>query len=197
MCVSRTEAAAPLTLSSVAQTHTLAQVLADPALLNFAPLGVAIGVALVCLRLPSLLGPRTPAALLGVAVFSALAVHLSLPVDFVGTLPTSFSFVTSLPPLPRLDQLPDLAAATLALFGLASLESLLSAASVDSLVDARQTRLGARLTSRHDPNQELIGQGVGNVLAALSGGLVATGVIACVCVALVRVVGRSVRPHRT
>src|SRR6185436_19335597 len=52
---------------------------------------------------------------------------------------------------------------------LGSLESLLSSAAIDKM---------ARGSVRHDPDQELIGQGLGNVASALVGGIPVTGVIA-------------------
>lgn len=56
-------------------------------------------------------------------------------------------------------------AITIALLG--AIESLLSAAIADGLCDAQ-----------HDPDQELMGQGVANLLAPLWGGFAATGAIA-------------------
>ncbi len=57
------------------------------------------------------------------------------------------------------------AAFTIAVLG--GLESLLSAAVADGLTD-----------TRHDSNQELIGQGLANLLCPLAGGIAATGAIA-------------------
>ncbi|MET0596191.1 MAG: carbonic anhydrase, partial [Polyangiaceae bacterium] len=53
-------------------------------------------------------------------------------------------------------------------YAVASLETLLSSSAVDKLSKAK----------RHDPDQELIGQGLGNVASALMGGIPVTGVIA-------------------
>jgi SulP family sulfate permease len=94
--------------------------------------------------------------------------------DFAGvaTLGTAFGGIPMT--LPRL-QLPliDFAtviqligpAFTIALLG--AIESLLSATVADGMSG-----------TRHDPNQELIGQGIANVLAPLFGGFAATGAIA-------------------
>ncbi len=54
---------------------------------------------------------------------------------------------------------------TIALLG--AIESLLSATVADGMTD-----------TRHDPNQELVGQGIANVIAPLLGGFAATGAIA-------------------
>src|SRR5690606_34291442 len=50
---------------------------------------------------------------------------------------------------------------------LGAIESLLSAVVADSMTG-----------SRHDSNQELVGQGIANVLSPLFGGIAATGAIA-------------------
>ena len=50
---------------------------------------------------------------------------------------------------------------------LGAIESLLSAMVADGMTD-----------TRHDPNQELIGKGIANILSPLAGGITATGAIA-------------------
>ncbi|MBX6316314.1 MAG: SulP family inorganic anion transporter, partial [Isosphaeraceae bacterium] len=84
----------------------------------------------------------------------------------LGPLPRQF-------PTPTLPSVPwelwnELVMAALAIFVLASIESLLSA----SVVAAMEKK------SRVDNDQELIGQGLGNLTSALFGGLPVTGVIA-------------------
>ncbi|MGL1797808.1 SulP family inorganic anion transporter, partial [Vibrio parahaemolyticus] len=54
---------------------------------------------------------------------------------------------------------------TIAMLG--AIESLLSAVVADGMAG-----------TRHDPNQELIGQGVSNLLSPLFGGIASTGAIA-------------------
>src|SRR3546814_5635475 len=51
---------------------------------------------------------------------------------------------------------------------LGAIESLLSAVVADGMAG-----------TRHDSNQELIGQGVANIVSPLFGGIAATGAIAC------------------
>src|SRR4029079_11540988 len=53
-------------------------------------------------------------------------------------------------------------------FLLASVETLLSSSAVDKLAKGKN----------HDSNQELIGQGLGNIIVSLFGGIPVTGVIA-------------------
>ena len=58
--------------------------------------------------------------------------------------------------------------AAFAVAALAAIESLLSAKVADGMVDGRQ----------HDPDRELFGQGVANIVSPLFGGMPATGAIA-------------------
>jgi carbonic anhydrase len=61
-----------------------------------------------------------------------------------------------------------LAGSALMVYAIASLETLLSSAAVDKLAPG----------PRSDPDQDLIGQGLGNTISALFGGIPVTGVIA-------------------
>src|SRR5207237_9422380 len=61
----------------------------------------------------------------------------------------------------------ELMAAAFTIAALGSIESLLSASVADGMAD-----------TRHDSNQELIGQGIANLLCPLAGGIAATGAIA-------------------
>jgi SulP family sulfate permease len=84
--------------------------------------------------------------------------------------------IPSLPPLPRLPWgdtplsfglLRDLAGAAFAIAMLGAIESLLSAVIADGLTG-----------KRHDPDAELVGLGLGNLLAPFFGGIAATGALA-------------------
>ncbi len=68
-------------------------------------------------------------------------------------------------------------------FSLSTLHNLIAPALTIALLGAIESLLSARVTDgqiddRHDPNQELIGQGIANLLAPLWGGFAATGAIA-------------------
>jgi carbonic anhydrase/acetyltransferase-like protein (isoleucine patch superfamily)/anti-anti-sigma regulatory factor len=110
---------------------------------------------------------RLPAPLIAVVLASVLPVAFGWSrVAHLGQLPTAF-------PWPGLPAIPwgmwnELVMAALAIFLLASLESLLSASVVDSLAKGHRT----------DNDQELVGQGLGNLASALFGGIPVTGVIA-------------------
>ena len=106
-----------------------------------------------------------------VAMVTATLVHVAVAPPGVATIGTAFGGIPSgLPPL----TLPDLSlsqmilligpAFTIALLG--AIESLLSAVVADGMTG-----------TRHDSNQELIGQGIANIVAPLFAGFAATGAI--------------------
>jgi SulP family sulfate permease len=110
-----------------------------------------------------------PAAIVAVVLTSLLAIWLGWPVETIGT---KFGGIPAgLPgwhfPEISLDRLRDLLGAAATIAALGAIESLLSAAVADGMTD-----------TRHDSNQELIGQGLANLLTPLIGGIAATGAIA-------------------
>ena len=111
--------------------------------------------------------PGTVIALVAATVATAL---LKLPVDTIGSrfggIPHSLPQL-SLPPFSWVSAKELLIpSVTLALLG--AIESLLCARVADNLIDA----------PRHDPNQELMAQGVANMVVPFFGGIPATGTIA-------------------
>jgi carbonic anhydrase len=127
---------------------------------------IALGTIALVFGLPRL-HPRLPAVLLAVAVPTAAVAALGIDAATIGAIPREF-------PLPRLPSLPagaawgSLLGTAVVVYALASLESLLSSSAVDKLARGE----------RHDPDQEMIGQGLGNLASALVGGIPVTGVIA-------------------
>jgi SulP family sulfate permease len=135
------------------------------------PATAALGVtALLILVLGTRYLKRVPAPLLAMVLVTGLQWQFHF--DGVATLGSAFGGI------PR--QLPQLQfpafdfttlvqligpAFTIALLG--AIESLLSATVADGMAN-----------TRHDPNQELIGQGIANIAAPLFGGFAATGAIA-------------------
>jgi SulP family sulfate permease len=113
---------------------------------------------------------RVPGPLVAMLVATAIQSALHLPT--VATIGSAFGGIPmGLPPL----VVPEVSVSeALALLGpaftiamLAAIESLLSAVVADGMAG-----------TRHDSNQELVGQGIANVLAPLFGGFAATGAIA-------------------
>ncbi|MFO0889096.1 MAG: SulP family inorganic anion transporter [Isosphaeraceae bacterium] len=132
------------------------------------PVTLVIGLVAIAamVGLPRL-SRRLPVPLIAVLAASLVPLFLDASrVAFLGQLPTSIP----LPSLPRIpwEEWNELVMASVTVFLLATLESLLSASVTDSLAKG----------TRSDHNQELIGQGLGNLASALVGGIPVTGVIA-------------------
>lgn len=126
---------------------------------------VAVTIAIIRL-LPKVL-PKVPSALVAVVVATGLVHLFSL-----GNVPVIGEIPRTLPaphlPLMATGSLNDLLLTTFTIYLLACLETLLSSSAIDKLVK----------TEKHDPDQELIGQGLGNVVSSLFSGIPLTGVIA-------------------
>lgn len=130
-----------------------------------APVGIALAVAGLML-VGARWRPQVPFSLLGVALATALTRSLGLDVETLGHLPSrlpapSTAFVD-------LDQVSALATAALAIAALAALESLLCATVADAMT----------VDEHHDPDRELFGQGLANIVVPLFGGVPATAAIA-------------------
>lgn len=107
-----------------------------------------------------------PAALILVAAATAINMLADSSLKTIGYIPSTL-------PAPRLPQIPwehmdSLLLAAVAVAALGALESLLSATVADAMT----------VGDRHDPDRELFGQGVANVVAPLFGGIPATAAIA-------------------
>ena len=114
--------------------------------------------------------PRIPSPLVAMVVVTLL--QAAFQFDGVATIGSAFGEIPrELPKFGWLNiSMSDVAkligpAFTIALLG--AIESLLSAVVADGMAG-----------TRHDPNQELVGQGVANIVAPLFGGFAATGAIA-------------------
>ena len=112
---------------------------------------------------------KIPASIVAVVLATVLAQMLGWHVSTIGT---KFGGIPSGWPgwhMPEvsLDAMRDLMVPAFTIAMLGAIESLLSAMVADGMTD-----------TRHDSNQELIGQGIANVLTPLVGGIAATGAIA-------------------
>lgn len=112
---------------------------------------------------------RIPGSILVTVVATALVALFHVPVETIGSrfgnIPTGF-------PMPRIPEfhaelIPALLPSALTVAMLGAIESLMSAVVADRMSG-----------DRHNPNVELIGQGVANLMSPLFGGLPATGAIA-------------------
>ncbi|HQY30786.1 MAG TPA: SulP family inorganic anion transporter [Thermomicrobiales bacterium] len=110
--------------------------------------------------------PSLPNSLIAVLVSTIAAEALGLDVTRIGALPSSLPAPTM--PSIAAGDLSLYASAALAVALLAAIESLLSAKVADGMADA----------TPHDPDRELFGQGLANIVSPLFGGMPATGAIA-------------------
>lgn len=112
---------------------------------------------------------RLPGPLAVLIAMTAINTLFALPVDTIGSrfggIPQELPSI-GLPEL-SLGTLGKLVTPAITIALLGAIESLLSARVADSQID-----------DRHDPNQELMAQGIANVAAPLFGGFAATGAIA-------------------
>ncbi|MEO5662864.1 MAG: SulP family inorganic anion transporter [Nocardioides sp.] len=132
---------------------------------NTGPLTIALSVAALML-LGARRRPRVPFSLIGVALATVVTRVFDLPVATLGHLPSSLPA----PSLAFIDPgaVTSLATAALAVAALAALESLLCATVADAMT----------VDEHHDPDRELFGQGLANMVVPLFGGVPATAAIA-------------------
>lgn len=144
----------------VAYSHNLGNI-------SYITLAIGIFALLIQIFWPKV-SKKIPGSLVAIIVTTLLVAIFKLPVKTIGDLYTikagipSFSMPVLSFSLVREMILP---AFTIAM--LAAIESLLSAVVSDGMIG-----------SKHKSNAELVGQGVGNILSALFGGIPATGAIA-------------------
>ncbi len=127
---------------------------------------VITGAVVLAILVMARVRPGLPGSLVAV-VGATAAVHLlHLPAAPIGRIPSGLP-APSLPAIP-FAELDALLLPAVAVAALAALESLLSATVAD----------GMSVGQRHDPDRELLGQGLANLAAPLFGGIPATAAIA-------------------
>ncbi|MBJ7353706.1 MAG: SulP family inorganic anion transporter [Thermoleophilaceae bacterium] len=139
--------------------------IADAGAANWHAIALSLIVAIAMIAIPRI-HRSAPASLLGVAAATLIAVATGWQVSEIGTIATSLPA----PNLPGFNwgELSGLLGAAVSIAALAAIESLLSARVADGMAD----------TDHHDPDRELVGQGVANLGSSLFGGMPATGAIA-------------------
>ncbi len=132
----------------------------------------AVMLSLTCLLLIIFWPPRWrafPSPLAALVLGTLAAALLDLPIETIGTkfggIPQSLPTL-AFPEL-SLETIRHLIPPAIAIALLGAIESLLSATVADNMID-----------DRHNPNQELMAQGIANIVAPLFGGFCATGAIA-------------------
>lgn len=122
-------------------------------------------VVMACFALLPKAHPRIPGALVGLVLVGAATMVTGARLPMVGKLDLT-SFSPALPPFADVN-LRALMPEVIALALLASIDSLLSAVSVDAVTDG----------PRHDPNQELVVQGLCNMASSAVGGMPVAGAV--------------------
>jgi len=107
-----------------------------------------------------------PSSLLAVVIATVVAIAAGWDVATIGALPSSLP--TPSVPSFEFGDLSRYVGAAFAVALLAAIESLMSAKVADGMTDVE----------RHNPDRELFGQGMANIVAPLFGGMPATGAIA-------------------
>jgi SulP family sulfate permease len=112
---------------------------------------------------------KLPSTLIVLLVWSVAVWALHLPVETIGSKFGDLPAGLPMPTIPAFDwpTAQNLVAPTLAIAILCAIEALLCARMADSMIQ-----------DRHDPNQELMAQGVANFVTPWFGGIAATGTIA-------------------
>ena len=138
---------------------------------NWWSLLVGVGSILIIVFTPKV-SRKLPGSLVAIIVMTIVCLILKgVGVEGIETIGDRFSISTDLPQaaVPKLDwnSIRGLAQPAMVIAMLGAIESLLSAAVADGVIG-----------DRHDSNQELIAQGVANMVTPLIGGIPATGAIA-------------------
>ena len=154
----------------------IVSIIQNPPTPNWA--AVAVGGLVIALMLlwPKRLNARFPASLLGLIIATIVVAVFNLQEPTIGAIPQTILLDNRLQlgNIPW-SALPELIAPALSIAALGAIESLLS-----GTVGARMVPGGARMDSK----QELLAQGVGNIVLPFFGGVPATAAIARTSVAI-------------
>jgi len=136
--------------------------------LSYTAAAIAVGTALIMIFC-RVVSPRIPGPIVGLVLSTLAVVVFKLPVETIGSrfggIPSGLPHL-QIPPF-RTDLIHGLLGPAFTVAMLGAIESLMSAVVSDRMSD-----------DRHNPNVELIGQGIANIASPMFGGLPATGAIA-------------------
>lgn len=132
---------------------------------------IGVGSILVIVFTPKI-SRKIPGSLVAIIIMTVVCLILrGVGVDGIETIGDRFSISTELPQaeVPKIswENITRLAQPAMVIAMLGAIESLLSAAVADGVIG-----------DRHDSNQELVAQGIANMVSPLIGGIPATGAIA-------------------
>ncbi len=139
--------------------------------INWCSLLVGIGSIMIIVLTPKI-SRKLPGSLVAIILMTVLCLILrNVGVGEIETIGDRFSISSELPQaeVPRIswESITHLAQPAMVIAMLGAIESLLSAAVADGVIG-----------DRHDSNQELVAQGIANMVSPLIGGIPATGAIA-------------------
>ena len=131
--------------------------------------GVAVASLAIILFWPKRWQRRVPGSIAALVLGTAAVALFNLPVETIGSRFGGIPQGLPKPHFPALswDHIQHLFQPAVTIALLAAIESLLCAVVADGMID-----------DRHDANQELIAQGLANIVSPLFGGIAATGAIA-------------------
>lgn len=139
--------------------------------LNWATVAVGVASVAIIAGWPKRWSRLMPGSIVAVMLGTAVVYYFRLPVETIATRFGPGAFPSGLPEFRLLaidwEKLGELIRPAMALALLGGIESLLSAVVSDGMID-----------DRHDSNQELMGQGIANMVVPFFGGIPVTGVIA-------------------
>lgn len=136
---------------------------------NPASFALAAGTSAAMFLLPKV-HPKMPSALIAVGGATVATHAFGLDVSLIGSIPSGLeAFQFAMPAMPPTSAIPSLAATTFLIYSMTSVESLLSCAALEKM---------KKTSYKHNPDQELIGQGLGNIGSAMFMGMPVTSVIA-------------------
>ena len=130
--------------------------------LNFQALLLTLATLAIIYMVPKRITSKLPSPLIALVLLSFVAYLLHLDVSYVSDIPTGLPTVVSFEFDMASMSFVIISALTLAILG--TIDSLLTSLVADSLTK-----------EKHDSNKELIGQGIGNAIASLFGGLPGAG----------------------
>lgn len=130
--------------------------------INSQALGIAIFTLAITIFTPKKLAKMIPPPLIALIVMTIISIYFKFDVKTIGEIPTSFPDLAF--PSFNLVQLKDILILAFTLAILGSIDTLLTSLVSDSITK-----------TKHNSNKELIGQGIGNTLVSLVGGVAGAG----------------------
>ena len=148
--------------SDASTVHVLLSLPSNIEQVNFNAFGIAIATLMIMLFTPTKIGKLIPTPLIALFLLTPISLYLHLDIHTIGEIPTSLPDMI----LPTLNlentKIVITLAFTLAILGM--IDTLLTSIVADSITH-----------TKHQPNKELIGQGIGNTICGLFGAIPGAG----------------------